>query len=389
MSRWLPLGLFYGLVYLGTGVSVPFMPTWFRSHGLSGAQIGLILSAPMLARTVSGPLIALWADSFKLRRTPIMLLALGSGLAYASLALVNGFWFWFLAWFIASSLFATLPPLTDVLGLRRARLDGFEFGWPRGLGSVAFILGNLVMGYLLTRLSRDAVLIWTITAALATALAARVLLPDDLVAEAGPRLGSRDRWQGLGDLLKRPLFLWSITASGLIQAAHAFYYGFSTLIWQAQGLSAATIGVLWGFGVAVEVAFMWFAEGWRRRLGPETMLVLGSLGAIVRWIAMAFSPPVPILFALQALHALSFAATFMAVLPLIERYSPPQSASAAQVLNSALSGGLIIGLAMIGSGPLFDRFGAFGYLAMALIAVIGLAAAVHVLRQGRSAPQGL
>jgi PPP family 3-phenylpropionic acid transporter len=147
--------------------------------------------------------------------------------------------------------------------------------------------------------------------------------------------------------------------------------------------------MLWGFGVAAEVAFMWFAEGWRRRLGPEIMLVLGSLGAIVRWVAMAFSPPVPVLFALQALHAFSFAATFMAVLPLIERYSPPRAASAAQVLNSALSGGLLIGLAMILSGPLFDAFGARGYLAMALIAVIGFAAAVQVLRQGRSAPQGL
>jgi PPP family 3-phenylpropionic acid transporter len=389
MSRWLALGLFYCLVYVGMGVSVPFMPAWFGSQGLTGAQIGLILSAPMLARTVSGPLIALWADGFRLRRTPIMLLAVGATFAYASLALVDGFWFWFLAWFIATSLFATLPPLIDVLGLRRARLDGFEFGWPRGLGSVAFILGNLVMGYLLTRLSKDAVLIWTITAALATALAARVLLPGDPVAEAGPRLGSLDRWKGLGDLLKRPLFLWSITASGLIQAAHAFYYGFSTLIWQAQGLSAATIGMLWGFGVAAEVAFMWFAEGWRRRLGPETMLVLGSLGAIVRWVAMAFSPPIPVLFALQALHAFSFAATFMAVLPLIERYSPPRAASAAQVLNSALSGGLLIGLAMILSGPLFDAFGARGYLAMALIAAIGFAAAIQVLRQGRSAPQGL
>ena len=389
MSRWLPLGLFYCFVYLGTGVNLAFMPAWFRSHGLSGAEIGLILSAPMLARTVSGPLIALWADGFKLRRTPIVLLAVGSTLAYASLAFVHGFWFWFLAWFIAASLFTTLPPLTDVLSLRRARLDGFAFGLPRGLGSVAFIVGNLAMGYLLTQMTKEIVLIWTISAALITALAAMVLLPADPVSEDGPRLGSRDRWQGLGDLLKRPLFLWSITASGLVQAAHAFYYGFSTLIWQAQGLSSSTIGLLWGFGVAAEVAFMWFAESWRHKLGPERMLVLGSLGAILRWVAMAFSPPVPVLFALQALHSLTFAATFMAVLPLIERYSPPKAASAAQVLNSALSGGLLIGLAMIFSGPLFDRFGAHGYLVMAMIALLGLGAAIQVLRKSRSAPQGL
>ena len=211
----------------------------------------------------------------------------------------------------------------------------------------------------------------------------------DRVLEDEPRPGRRDRWEGLGDLLKRPPFLWSIMASGLVQAAHAFYYGFSTLIWQAQGLSSVTIGLLWACGVVSEVAFMWFAEGWRRKMGPEMMLVLGSLGAMVRWVAMAFMPPVPVLFALQALHALSFAATYMAVLPLIERHSPPRAASAAQTLNSALSGGLLLGLATMASGPLFDQVEAYGYLAMAMIALLGLGAAIQVLRKSRLAPQGL
>ena len=44
------LGLFYGAIFIGTGVSSPYLPVWFADHGLSGAQIGLILSLPMLAR---------------------------------------------------------------------------------------------------------------------------------------------------------------------------------------------------------------------------------------------------------------------------------------------------------------------------------------------------
>jgi MFS transporter, PPP family, 3-phenylpropionic acid transporter len=377
MKQWLPLGLFYATVFTVTGISTPFMPVWFRAEGLSGAQIGLILSAPMITRTVTGPLIALWADGFQQRRTPIMLLAAGSALAYGAMSLLQGFWFWFGYWFIASSLVSTLPPLIDVLGLRLSRRDGFAYGWPRGLGSVAFVAANVGMGWVLTLMSHQVVLFATIGFSALCALSAWLALPPEPVHE-GVQLNHQDRLKGLGDLFQSPMFLLAILSSGLIQAAHAFYYSFSTLIWQAQAIPASTIGALWGWGVIAEVGFMWFLEGVRRRLGPETMLIIGGVCAVLRWIAMAFAPPVPILFLLQSLHALTFAAVFMASLPLIERYSPPQSASAAQVVNSALSGGLLIGLATSLSGPLFDHWGARGYWAMAAMSLAGLMVALKL-----------
>ena len=54
---------------------------WFADRGMSGAQIGLILSLPMLARAFTAPLLAIWADSFRLRRTALLFLSLAvSGL---------------------------------------------------------------------------------------------------------------------------------------------------------------------------------------------------------------------------------------------------------------------------------------------------------------------
>jgi len=52
------LGLFYGAIFIGTGVSSPYLPVWFAHHGLYGGRIGLILSLPMLARVASAPLLA-------------------------------------------------------------------------------------------------------------------------------------------------------------------------------------------------------------------------------------------------------------------------------------------------------------------------------------------
>jgi len=372
------LGLFYGAIFIGTGASSPYLPVWFADHGLSGSRIGLILSLPMLARAFTAPLLAVWADSFRLRRTALMLMAVVVTGLFALLALPGGFAWWTLVWFAASSMYSTLSPLTDVIVLARARRDGFNYGWPRGIGSAAFIVGNVGMGALLTRGSSDLVLVWMVAAIALTAIAARFLLPPDPVHEEGHVAGLSDRMAGLGALLKDPAFMTAVVSAGLIQSAHAFYYSFSTLVWKQQGIAEDLTGVLWAVGVATEIAFMWFLEPWRRRVGPRNLLMLGGAAAVLRWSALAFSPPLWVLFPLQALHALSYAATFLASLLLVESLSTPRTASAAQALNSALSGGVLAGLATMASGPLFDRFGAGGYLLMSAMCVVGLAGAARL-----------
>ena len=372
------LGLFYGAIFIGTGACSPYFPLWLADRGMSGAQIGLILSLPMLARAFTAPLLAVWADAFRLRRTALIFLALGVTATYALMALPGGFAWWMVVWFAASSMFSTLSPLTDVIVLRRARLDGFNFGWPRGMGSAAFAVANLGMGALLTRGTPDLVLVWMVAAVSLTALAARFLLPPDPVGEEGHAAVFSDRMAGLGGLLRDPVFMTAVVSAGLIQSAHAFYYSFSTLVWKQQGIAASTTGILWSVGVAAEIAFMWFMEPWRRRVGPRNLLVLGGAAAILRWSVLAFSPPLWTLFPLQILHTLSYAATFMASLQLVEQLSTSRNASAAQALNSALSGGVLSGLATMASGPLFDRFGARGYLLMTAMCVVGVLGALRL-----------
>src|SRR3954469_17159721 len=98
------LGLFYAAIFIGTGVSSPYLPVWFADRGMSGAQIGLILSLPMMARAFTAPLLAVWADSFKLRRTALLFLSLGVMIAYLLMALPGGFGWWMVVWFAASSM---------------------------------------------------------------------------------------------------------------------------------------------------------------------------------------------------------------------------------------------------------------------------------------------
>ena len=367
------MALQYVLLFGANGVSLPFAGLWFRAQGFTGAEIGVLLAAPMLARLVTGPAIAVWADGFRRRRSPIAILGLVLGLAYAGAGLANGVWLQGALWFVAATALAGLIPLSDVLSLQVARRHGYDFAWPRGCGSAAFVAANVVMGAILTRGSVDWIIVWIATAGALVALTAATLLPSDPVTE-GPKVAGRERFAGLARLTVDPVFMTAIAAIGAVQATHGFYYGFSAIAWKAQGISETMTGLLWAVSVVVEIAFMWWVEPWRKRrgIGPGVILTLGGVAAVVRWTALAFAPPLWMLWPLQALHALTFAATYLAGVQIIEKLAPPGGHTAAQTLNSVMAAGILIGLATLAAGPLYDRVGVLGYLAMTGLAAIGL-----------------
>jgi PPP family 3-phenylpropionic acid transporter len=385
------MALQYGLMFAANGVSLPFAGLWFSAQGLTGAEIGTLLAVPMLARLVTGPAIAVWADGFEQRRTPIAILALIAAAAYGAAGLVEGFALWAPLWFIAATAAGAMIPLSDVMTLRLARRESFAFAFPRGCGSAAFVAANILIGALLARTSVDAVIIFIVIVSLLIAIWAARMLPPEPVGD-GVAAAKRDRFAGMGRLVADPVFLTAIVAIGCVQATHAFYYGFSAIAWKAQGIDEATTGLLWAFSVVVEIGFMWVIEPWRRArgIGPWLLLMFGVGAAIIRWSLMAFAPPLWALWPLQGLHALTFAATYLAGVQIVERLSPPEHQTAAQTLNSVLAAGVLIGLATVFSGPLYDAYGSLGYWAMAALAALGGVAALRLRGHldGRSAVAG-
>jgi PPP family 3-phenylpropionic acid transporter len=86
-----------------------------------------------------------------------------------------------------------------------------------------------------------------------------------------------------------------------------------------------------------------------------------------------------VLWPLQALHALSFAAAHVGAMRLLHREAPEHSAAMAQTLYAVLSGGLFMGVSTLLSGYLYDIGGAIGYWAMAAMAAAGGALALLLI----------
>jgi len=368
------LAAFYAALFVLTGVHLPFFPVWLKAKGLDPALIGVLLALPMVARVVAVPLATRVADRRDALRATLVTASVASLVGYALLGLAEGTASVVITYALVSLVFTPVMPLAETYALRGLAARGRAYGPVRLWGSAAFIVGTFAAGFFADVLPvRD--LIWLIVAASAgLAIAAAALAPLSIAPHEAPRPHAAPR-----SLLRDPAFIAVVTAASLIQASHAVYYGFSALHWRADGFGGATIAALWALGVIAEIAL--FAVQGRLPLffQPTVLLIVGGIGAAIRWAAMAVDPPDAVLPVLQVLHALSFGATHLGALTYIARNAPAGQGATAQGYLSIAAGTAMAGAIAL-SGWLYDAFGSGAYAAMALLAIAGCVCVLVVRR---------
>ncbi len=132
-------------LFSATGMVLPFLGRWLEvERGLSGAEIGAVFALPQLARLVTGPMVAHWADCARDRRMPIGALGLSAFAAYVVFFFfAHGFWPLVLCGFVALSLAQSATPLVEAAMLRATAQGKLSYGTARALGSAAFIVANI------------------------------------------------------------------------------------------------------------------------------------------------------------------------------------------------------------------------------------------------------
>jgi PPP family 3-phenylpropionic acid transporter len=288
--------------------------------------------------------------------------------AWGVFALFNDLTVMILMGFVASTMGMAATPFIELTALRATRTGPLTFGVARSLGSAAFMVANVAGGMAVQAFGPEVVMPWVLVNAVLSLMAANAM-PRGVQP---PRTPIRSRVAGMVRLLQQPAFLRLVLAGSCIQAAHAFYYAFSTNVWRAQGFSDTVIGLLWAFAVVVEIVFLTNSGWFIRRFGAERLLVAGGVAALIRWSLLATDPGLGTVVMLQVLHTGSFAMTYIAGLRLIQDTLPEDSHASAMAISSGIGGGTLLGLATLFSGVLFDAAGAKGYLGMGALAGLGL-----------------
>lgn len=382
----LRLAGFYVASFAVLGVFMPFWPLWLDQQGCSKSEIAWVLTAMIAARTVAGPLWSQQADAHGCAARLVRRLAFASIVAFAAHGAGSGTLAFALAGIAFGIVYPPMHALVDGLTVAVGQRLGFRYGPVRTWGSLSFLVVNLAAG------------IWLGTSGGGAASEARVagLYPLLIVlltltwvcALALPRRDAVHRpseGSAIMKLLRDPSFRWLLLAAGFIQGSHAAYYGYSTLHWIDHGISPGVAGALWAEAVLAEIAlFVWFRKA-ADRWSPRSLLLLGGLGALVRWGVLGATTSVPVLAGAQLLHAVSFGCTHLAAIAYVGRVLPSRLANTGQGLVGAMTGGLFHALGTLVAGRLFEvswgsMDGVLSFAAMGVLACCGMACAARLAR---------
>ncbi len=363
--------MFYTALFGAFGVASPFLPALLKQDGLSSSELGVALAAGAAIRLFAGPAGGRLAD--RSRHAPTVLALLTAVAAVIAMGYVPARGLVLLTTVIVAhaAVLAPLTPLGDTLALGSSRgKPGFPYGWVRGAGSGAFIVGTLVSGELVGNAGLG-IIIWFNAALLAVAAGLAWVLPNRVAGTAEPD-GARPRGT-IGELLHIHPFMWMMGAVALVGGSHALHDGFEVIRWRAAGLSPAECSILWALSVAAELfVFVVIGPVLLRRLGPAKSMVVCAVAGIVRWGMAALTAWFPLMALVEPLHGLTFALLHLACMEMIGRVVPTHLAATAQAFYATVAMGATTTVVTLASGPLYGTFGASAFWAMSAMCVLAL-----------------
>ncbi|WP_035482098.1 3-phenylpropionate MFS transporter [Gallaecimonas xiamenensis] len=359
-SIW--LSLFYVHFFLGWGIYLPFWSLWLKGQSLTPALIGIILGLAQGTRALGSLFITTRIKRSEQLMPASRLLALATLLTFAGFLLPQSLPLLLGLTLVSSLLYSPLMPISDAMATRMVAQTGMDYGKVRLWGSVAFVLMSTAMGYITGLWGSQAVL-WCLLATQLLMFVGTLPAMTEPLTD-GPKARPALPWT---QLLKEPMLRRFLLIIMAIQGSHAAYYGFSVIHWERLGISAATSGALWSWGVVVEVLVFFFARRLFNHQSAATLLSLAAGAVLLRWTGTAFATELWQLVILQSLHGFTFSLAHLGAIRFISKELPSHYGVGTQALYSALALSLAVAAMMLVTGALFDSLGGLVFLLMAAL----------------------
>jgi len=351
------------------GIALPFFPVWLETLSLTDFQIGIVLAVPLFVRVFTAPVAGVIADRIGERSVVLLWSALLSLLTAVALFATGSFWPILLLYTLQGAVYSPYVPITEAIMLSGVRRWNFDYGRMRLWGSLAFIVATMAGGWL-AGLYGGAMVLPAMAAAFVLTVVGALIAPKIGKPRRPSPIAAIATMPSKSTLRQSDVQLMLIGVS-LVNASHAMLFAFSAIYWQKMGFSGVDVGILWSAGVLAEVVFFLFAVQLRRRFNLWSMMIVGASVAVVRWIVFPMEMSFAGYFALQCLHAFTYALIHMSAQSrLVQRVSEEQEA-AAQGLYFFYTG-IFTALATFVSGYAFSWYGVQGFYLMSLVAAAGL-----------------
>ncbi len=329
MKDYKKLNIFYFLYLGGLGAYYTFLSVYLeRELGYSGTQIGLVLAIAPIIAFFSSPIFGFITDIYKKPKLVIQFILLVGSILLLSTYFMAGT---VAVYFIFAFEFFKSPimPLTDSYTIKLGNIKGFYYSPIRTWGSLGYIVGSLVIGYLVS----DKLALLFIFAGILYFISLLVFNSVEKI-EYAEEHGSYK--EDFFNLIKRVDFL-------LLLVILASTYAISNAMNNYNGIRILELGGTYkqiGYST-LSLAFfelIILSQNYKllRKYGYIKLFTVASLALALRWLLYFFTTNVWVYLLSTSLHGISFALVFPAALTYISKNFPKKiNATAFSLANSS------------------------------------------------------
>ncbi|MEA3491392.1 MAG: MFS transporter [Campylobacterota bacterium] len=289
----IPLALFYFFYFSLVGIYVIFMPKVLLSFGYTNAEVGVVYAAaPFMRFLIPFVFRRFITLDHKVFLLSLIFILFGS---LIFLVTVENFWAYLSANLLFGAAMGISLPYVETISLHT--LSKNRYGKVRLYGSIGFMVIAIWLGQVLS-LPYEA-LYYLATVALLTLLSGVMIAYYDRNTTLEMTEDNRN--------FSLMLYPWFWISIFLMQVGFGGFYSFFTIYETAHGVSLEITSWMWSFGVICEIVMLYF-QGPLLQRNLLNILKAATLITAFRWLLLYLFPDsVPMTFASQSLHAVSFA----------------------------------------------------------------------------------
>jgi PPP family 3-phenylpropionic acid transporter len=301
MKEATKLRILYFLVFSCTASWLPIFADYLKERGLTGIQIGLILSVTPLMMFLVQPFYGMLADRLGYKKC-LLWSSFFAAVSYVFYLLEGSFASYFIITLCMSLFYNSIQPLLDSLSLKLTQENpNFSYGTLRIAGAAGWAITGTAVGYYIDSVNTTVIFVFSAASMFLTFLFAFSLQADQKSGLPASR-SSHD----LKAIFGNQDLIFLLICVFLISTGGTTIWNFYSIYMKENGASAALVGYGISFQGLCELPLFYFSAQIIRRLGIKTTLLTAVFALTLRMLLYSLVRNPQWALLIEVLHGISW-----------------------------------------------------------------------------------
>ncbi|HEY6975118.1 MAG TPA: MFS transporter [Chitinophagaceae bacterium] len=296
------LRILYFLVFCCTASWLPILADYLKGQGLTGIQIGTILSVTPLMMFLVQPFYGMLADRLGYKKC-LLLSSFLASVSYACYLFHGGFAYIFIITVFMALFYNTLQPILDSLSLRLAQSNPkFSYGTLRIAGAAGWAFTGIILGHYIDKINLSVIFVFAAISMLLTFIFSFSIKPDN---EEETSVDTQS-FKNVGEVFRNKTLIFLLISVFLISAGATTIWNFYSIYMKENGASASLVGFGLSFQGLCELPLFYFSAKIIRRFGMKTTLLITVFATAFRLLLYSVVKNPQAAVFIEVLHGVSW-----------------------------------------------------------------------------------